>query len=88
MEGAVVVTFTENCTAGFPPGVIEACEGVQVDSVGAPAQLSATVPLNPLIDVTWRLYVAVFPGVTVAEADAPGARAIEKPVPVPVSPTD
>jgi hypothetical protein len=88
MEGAVVVTCTENVVAVFPFGVAEASEGMQVDLRGAPVQLSATVPLNPLIGVTCRLKVAGLPARTVAVAEPPGARSTEKSVPVPVSPTD
>ena len=55
VEGTVVVTSTENVVAVFPFSVAEACEGVQVDSAGAPVQLSAIVPVNPLIGVTCRL---------------------------------
>ena len=83
-----MVTCTENVAAAFPFGVAEASEGMQVDLGGAPVQLSATAPLNPLIGVTCRLYVAGLPAVTVAVAEPPGARPTEKSVPVPVSPTD
>jgi hypothetical protein len=88
MEGAIVVTCTENVAAVIPFGVAEACEGMQVDLNGAPVQLSTTAPWNPLIDATCRLKVAGLPARTVAVAEPPGARSIEKSVPVPVSPTD
>ena len=59
MEGAIVVTRTENVAAVFPFAVAAASEGMQVDFGGAPVQLSATVPLNPLIGVICRLYRVV-----------------------------
>jgi Phage integrase family len=61
---------------------------MQVEFWGAPLQLSVTAPLNPLIAVTCRLYVAGLPAVTVAVAEPPDARPIEKSVPEPESPTD
>jgi len=61
---------------------------MQVEFWGAPVQLSVTAPLNPLIAVTCRLYVAGLPAVTVAVAEPPGARPTEKSVPEPESPTD
>ena len=85
MEWTVVVTRAENVAAVFPFGVAEGCEGMQVDWAGAPVQLSVTVPLNPLMGTTCRLYVAGLPAVTVAVAEPPGARPIEKSVPVPVA---
>jgi hypothetical protein len=54
MDGAVVATDIE-MAAAFPFGVTEAGEAEHVASEGAPVQLSATVPLNPLIGVTCRL---------------------------------
>ena|SRR5579863_8840979 len=87
MDGAVVVTCTENGTAVLPFSVAEGGEGKQVEAAGAPLQLSATIPLNPLIGVTSRSYVAALPAGTVPVAEPPGARPIEKSVPVPLSPT-
>ncbi len=55
MEEAFVVTCKENTAAVIPFEVAELSEGMQVDSGGAPVQLNATVPLNPLIGVTCRL---------------------------------
>ena len=55
MDGAVVVTVAMNAEGEDPFGVTEAGTTVQFASEGAPVQLSATVPLNPLIGVTWRL---------------------------------
>jgi hypothetical protein len=85
IDGAVVVTFTANVDAALPFGVTEGTDGVQVDSDGAPEQLSVTAPLNPLIGVTCRLYAAGCPAGTVAVFEAPAATSIVKSVPVPVS---
>jgi hypothetical protein len=55
MEGAAVVTCTVNVAAAVPFGVAEVSEGVQLESAGAPVQLSATVPLNPLTGAISKL---------------------------------
>ena len=82
-----MVTFTEKGATVFPLRLAETCEGKQVESAGAPLQVSVTVPLNPLIGVTSNSYVAGLPAGTVAVAEPPGARPIEKSVPVPLSTT-
>jgi hypothetical protein len=87
IDGFVVVTFTVNADATVPLGVTEAGAGVQVVSDGAPEQLSATVPLNPLTGATCRLYVAGCPGLTVAVFEPPVATSIVKSVPVPLKGT-
>jgi hypothetical protein len=55
MEGAVVVTVVVKDEAAPPLGVRDAGESVQIASEGAPVQVRVTVPLNPLMGVTWRL---------------------------------
>ena len=40
---------------------------------GAPVQVRFTVPVKPPTGLIWRLYVAVWPALTVAEADPPVA---------------
>jgi hypothetical protein len=87
IDGFVVVTFTVNADATVPFGVTEAGAGVQVASDGAPEQLSATVPLNPLTGATCRLYVAGCPGLTVAVFEPPVATSMVKSVPVPLKGT-
>lgn len=76
MDGAVVLTVAVKAAAA-PFGVAEVVDRVQVPSDGAPAQLKATVPLNPLIGVTRRLYVAGLPAFTVADVEPPIAASIE-----------
>jgi hypothetical protein len=55
IEGAVVVTLAVNAEATVPFGVTEAGEAVQLAKDGAPLQLSATVPLKPLVGETCKL---------------------------------
>jgi hypothetical protein len=86
-EGAIVVTLTANGDAATPFGVTDALDAAQVDSEGAPVQLSVTVPWNPLTGVTCRLYVAGCPALTVAVFEPPAATSIEESVPVPASET-
>lgn len=76
IDGAVVLTVAVKGAAA-PFGVAEFDDNEHVASDGAPVQLSATVPLNPLIGVTCKLYVAGFPAFTVAVVEPPLAASIE-----------
>lgn len=78
----MVVTVTPTM-AGVPPVTFAGFgETLQVDAVGAPAQVKLTLPEKPLAAVAVKLNVAVAPAATVAEA-VPAVTA--KPVdPVPV----
>lgn len=77
IDGAVVLTVTVKGEAADPLGVIELDESKHVASDGAPVQVNATVPLNPLIGVTCWLYVTGLPAFTVAVVDPPLAVSIE-----------
>ena len=57
-DRAAVATFTLNA-AVVPVMFSVGGFGVQEACVGAPLQLSVTVPVNPFVDEIWRLYVAV-----------------------------
>jgi len=65
-------------------------EGVteQFASAGAPPHVRLTDPVNPLAGATVRLYVAVWPGVTVDDVEDPEAAAKVKSSPVPDSGID
>ena len=86
-DAAIVVTLIANGEAD-PLGVTLAGEAVHTAKEGAPVQVSATVPANPLSGEICRLYVAVLPAVTVADAEPLDAAAMEKSVPFPVSDTE
>jgi hypothetical protein len=77
IDGAAVLTATVKGEAADPLEVIELDEREQIASDGAPVQVNATVPLNPLIGVTCRTYVAGLPAFTVAVVEAPLAASIE-----------
>jgi hypothetical protein len=74
-----VETETLNGTAEALVTLIEDTEGVHVAFVGAPVQDRFTVPVKPSIGVSCRLYVAVWPALTVADAEPLLAGEIEKP---------
>lgn len=70
-EAAVVLTVTLKGTAAVP--VTETGFGaLHVALEGAPVQVKVTVPVKPPVGLIWRLYVAVCPAVTVAEAEPVG----------------
>ena len=67
-EAAVVLAVTVKGTAAAP--VTETGFGaLHVALEGAPVQVKLTVPVKPPVGLIWRLYVAVCPAVTVAEAE-------------------
>jgi hypothetical protein len=70
MDGAVVPRVTVKVEGAFPVGMTDVGTTAQVASDGAPAQVRATERLNPLIGVTWRLWVADCPAVSVAVAQS------------------
>ena len=55
----MVLTVMLTGTAAVPLRMTEAGDVVHMDRVGAPPQLTDTVPLYPLIASINRLYVAV-----------------------------
>lgn len=67
----MVVTVTVAVTALGPLGVTEAGETEQFALVGAPVQLSATVPVNPPVGLTLTVYVVVWPAVIVCDPGEP-----------------
>lgn len=87
-------TLTTNAAPLAPLTPTEEGDTEQVDDIGCPVQLRATVPVNPLFGVICRLYVAVCPALMVAAVEqllpleqlAPVAAASEKSVPVPTNP--
>jgi hypothetical protein len=70
-------------------------ETEHVDGIGAPVQVRAMVPLNPLFGVTCKSYVALCPALIVAVVKqlpptgqlVPVAAAMAKSVPIPTRPT-
>jgi hypothetical protein len=85
-EGAVVVTVTVTPVAELP-AVTGLGATVQVASEGAPVQVKLTLWLKPSSPATLKVYVAGFPGVTVAEGEELEATASLKSWPVPLSAT-
>lgn len=79
-DAAVVATV--RVTVAVAPNATDAGEGVQVDSDGAPVQLTCTVWLKPPCGVSVKAYFAEEPGLTEVE---PGVAASVKSAPVPVS---
>jgi hypothetical protein len=75
----VVVTLTVTLL----PGAAEVGETAQVDSEGAPVQLKVTAWLNPPSPPTLNVKLAICPGETVCDDDAPEARPSVKSSPVP-----
>jgi hypothetical protein len=76
----VVAVVTVAVLVMVPLSETEVGEMVQLPAGGAPEQLSATVPVKPLIGVTLIVYVVDLPAVRVCvEGDAD----TEKSVPVP-----
>jgi hypothetical protein len=67
------------------PGVSVLGETVQVASEGAPVQVKPTLWLNPPSPPTLKVYVAGWPGATVAEVEEPDDAASVKSWPVPLS---
>jgi len=87
LDGATVVTFTWKDVDEDPFNVTVPGTDEQVANDGAPVQVRATVPANPLRGETCKLYVAVFPAITVAAVEPPSAAAKEKSAPFPVKAT-
>ena len=85
-EGAVVVTVTVTVVAVLPRAAGFGVT-VQVDSLGFPAQVKLTVPVNPPSPPTSKWKVAGCPAVTVAEGVIPEDRVKVKSRPVPLSVT-
>jgi hypothetical protein len=83
-EDPAVVTVTFTDEAADPFRFTEPGDTLHVESAGAPAQLSATEPLNPPPGETETVYVALCPGETDAlDDDAPTVKSW----PIPVSDT-
>jgi hypothetical protein len=95
MEEVVVAMVTTNDEAELPFTETDAGDTLQVAEDGAPLQLNVTVPLNPPIGTTCKLYFVVCPALTVAEVEQfppagqlpPVATPSEKSVAVPESET-
>jgi len=91
----VLLTVTVNADEDDPLDGTKAGDTAQIDGGGAPLQVSATLPLNPLAGDTCKLYVTVWPAVMTATVEQfppagqlePLASANEKSVPVPASET-
>ena len=65
--------------------VIDSVAGLPMHCIpaGAPVQLTVSVPVNPPMAVTMRLYVAVWPALIVAEVEEPEAALTARLVPAP-----
>ena len=87
-------TVTMNAEPVDPLTVTDAGDTEQVEDIGAPMQVRATVPLNPLFGVTCKSYLAFCPDLIIAEVRqlpptgqfVPLAAARAKSVPVPTRP--
>jgi hypothetical protein len=89
----VLLIVTVNAYEDDPLDGTRAGEMAQFEGAGAPLQVSATLPLNPLTGDTCKLYVAVWPAVMTAAVEQfpppgqlePLASANEKSIPMPAS---